>query len=48
MFVAGVETDYMAGGQLFSEYRMRDAINAQDVHLASGVRNVWDVAEAGA
>ena len=45
VFVAGVETDYMRGGQLFSEYRMRDAINAQDVHLASGVRNVWDVAE---
>lgn len=45
VFVGGVETDYMAGGQVFSEYRMRDAINAQDVHLASGVRNVWDVAE---
>ena len=45
VFVAGLETDYMPGGQLFSEYRMRDAINAQDVHLASGVRNVWDVAE---
>jgi len=45
VFVAGLETDYMAGGQVFSEYRMRDAVNAQDVHLASGVRNVWDVAE---
>ena len=45
VFVAGLETDYMAGGQLFSEYRMRDAINAQDMQLASGVRNVWDVAE---
>jgi len=45
VLVAGVETDYMPGGQLFSEYRMRDAINAQDVQLASGVRNVWDVAE---
>ena len=44
-FVAGVETDYMQGGQLFSEYRLRDAISAQDVELASGVRNVWDVSE---
>ena len=45
VFVAGLETDYMAGGQVFSEYRMRDAINAQDGQLAAGVRNVWDVAE---
>ncbi len=45
VFVAGVETDYMAGGQVFSEYRVRDAINAQDLQLAAGVRNVWDVAE---
>ena len=45
VLVAGLETDYMAGGQVFSEYRMRDAINAQDVQLASGVRNVWDLAE---
>ncbi|MBL8335484.1 MAG: hypothetical protein JNM97_01810 [Rhodoferax sp.] len=45
VFVAGLETDYMRGGQVFSEVRMRDAINAQDLHLASGVRNVWDVAE---
>ena len=45
VFVAGVETDYMVGGQVFSEYRLRDAINAQDLQLASGVRNVWDVSE---
>jgi hypothetical protein len=45
VLVAGVETDYMVGGQVFSEYRVRDAINAQDVQLASGVRNVWNVAE---
>ncbi len=45
VLVAGLETDYMAGGQFFSEYRMRDAINAQDLHLASGVRNVWDVSD---
>ena len=45
VFVAGVETDYMAGGQVFSEYRVRDAINAQDLQLAAGVRNVWDLAE---
>ena len=45
VFVGGVETDYMVGGQVFSEYRMRDAIDAQDMQLATGVRNVWDVAE---
>ena len=45
VLVAGVETDYMVGGQVFSEYRVRDAINAQDVQLASGVRNVWNVDE---
>ena len=45
VLVGGVETDYMAGGQVFSEYRMRDAINGQDMQLASGVRNTWDIAE---
>lgn len=45
VLVAGIETGYMVGGQVFSEYRVRDAVNAQDMELASGVRNVWDIAE---
>ncbi|WP_394780410.1 hypothetical protein, partial [Undibacterium sp.] len=45
VFVAGVDTSYMKGGQVFSEYRMRDAVDARDLQAASGIRNVWDIDE---
>ena len=49
VWVAGLQSDYMTGGQLFSEYRLRDALSAdaaasRDVVLASGVRNSFDIA----
>jgi hypothetical protein len=54
-FVLGVTNTYMlqglgAGGsgvegQLFSEYRLRDAQGGREAQLASGLRNTFDVAE---
>jgi hypothetical protein len=49
-FVFGVDTSYMPGGQLFTEYRLRDAIDqasaeARDLQLASGVRNGFLLSE---
>jgi hypothetical protein len=47
--VAGVESTYLPGASIFSEYRLRDAIstdyaNQRDMQLASGLRNTWNVA----
>jgi hypothetical protein len=44
-FAVGVDSGYLRDTQVFSEYRMRDAISGRDLLLASGVRNLWDVAE---
>lgn len=44
-FIFGVNSTYIQNTQLFSEYRLRDAINGRDTQLASGVRNAWDIAE---
>ncbi len=46
----GVESGYMQGGTLFSEYRLRDALSGgtaanRDMQLATGVRNTWNVRE---
>ncbi len=43
--VFGVDNTYMTGGQLFSEYRLRDAINGRDAQLANGLRNTFNVSE---
>jgi hypothetical protein len=43
--VIGLDTQYMADGQLFSEYRLRDAIGGREAVAAVGLRNVWRVAE---
>lgn len=43
--VFGVDTSYVRDTQVFSEYRMRDAISGRDVQAASGIRNNWDIAE---
>jgi large repetitive protein len=43
--VLGLDTAYMKDGQLFSEYRLRDAIAGRDAEAATGVRNLWRVSE---
>lgn len=44
-FVAGVDSSYWGDTQVFSEYRLRDALSERDLQLASGIRNSWNVAE---
>lgn len=41
----GVDTSFIKDTQLFSEYRLRDAIAGRDIQAASGIRNRWDVSE---
>jgi hypothetical protein len=41
----GVDANVLRETQLFSEYRLRDAISGRDLQLASGARHFWDVAE---
>jgi hypothetical protein len=43
--VFGVNTDYMKDGNVFSEYRVRDAISGGDAEAALGLRNLWTVSE---
>ncbi len=43
--VFGINTDYMKDGNLFSEYRVRDAISGGDAEAAFGLRNLWTLAE---
>lgn len=43
--VVGVSTDYMKDGNLFSEYRIRDAMSGGDTEAALGLRNTWRLAE---
>jgi hypothetical protein len=40
----GADTSYMPGGQLFSEYRLRDA-TSREAQWANGVRNTWTIRE---
>ncbi len=44
-FVFGVDTSYWRDTQLFSEYRLRDALSARDLQLANGMRNLWNLNE---
>lgn len=41
----GIDGSYMEGGSVFSEYRLRDASDGQASQIATGVRNVWHVAD---
>ncbi|HSX65575.1 MAG TPA: hypothetical protein VLF15_12655, partial [Pseudoxanthomonas sp.] len=41
----GVDTSFIKDTQLFSEYRLRDAIAGRDIQAASGIRNRWDLRE---
>jgi hypothetical protein len=44
-FAFGVETTYIRDTQLFSEYRLRDAVSGRDLQLASGLQHAWEVRE---
>lgn len=44
-FAFGVESTYVRDTQLFSEYRLRDAVAGRDLQLASGIQHAWDVRE---
>lgn len=44
-FALGVESRHWQDTQLFSEYRLRDAVAGRDLQLASGLRHGWDIAE---
>lgn len=39
----GVDSTYMDGGAVFSEYRLRDAADGRGAQLATGLRNAWKV-----
>ena len=43
--VFGLDYDYMEDGQLFNEYRMRDAISGREAEASIGLRNLWTLAE---
>lgn len=43
--VFGVESEYMKGGTLFSEYRMYDAMSGRQAQWANGLRNTWEVSD---
>lgn len=42
--IFGVNSSVIRDTQLFSEYRLRDAISGRDTQKASGIRNNWDFA----
>ena len=48
-FVLGVSNTYLnqggAQGELYSEYRLRDAIGGRESQLGTGLRNTFDIAE---
>jgi hypothetical protein len=41
--VFGVASEYMRGGEVYSEYRIRDAINGYEAQAALGLRNTFAV-----
>ena len=42
--VFGVDSSYLRDTQVFSEYRLRDAISGRDAQVASGIRQGFDLA----
>ena len=42
--VFGVDSSYLRDTQVFSEYRLRDAISGRDAQVASGIRQAFDLA----
>lgn len=45
MTTVGIEENYMKDGQVFSEYRLRDAQDERDSEAAFGLRNMWQLAD---
>jgi len=43
--VVGIDTEYLPDQGVFSEYRMRDAIDGRTAEAAIGLRNGWTIAE---
>ncbi len=41
----GIESAYSKDGRLFSEYRLRDAINGREAQAAMGLRQTWTLFE---
>jgi hypothetical protein len=41
--VVGIDADYIRNGQLFSEYRARDAFAGREAEAAIGLRNRWAI-----
>lgn len=41
--VLGIDSQYMEDGNIYSEYRMYDAISARQAQWANGVRNTWRI-----
>ena len=44
-FVFGIDSQYMPGGTVFSEYRLRDEFGGRDLQAASGLRNTWNLSD---
>lgn len=42
--VLGIDSEFMADGHVFSEYRGRDAVDGRAPEAAIGLRNLWPVA----
>ncbi|MEW6156818.1 MAG: SdrD B-like domain-containing protein [Verrucomicrobiota bacterium] len=43
--VVGLESEYMKDGTAFNEYRARDSFSGREAEAATGLRNLWHVAE---
>jgi len=43
--VFGIDADVRRNGQIFSEYRARDAFNGRDAEASIGLRNRWQLAK---
>ena len=44
-FVFGIDTPYMPGGTIFSEYRLSDEFGGRDMQAATGLRNTWNLTD---
>lgn len=43
--LVGIDSEYMKDGNVFSEYRIRDAVAGRDSEAAIGLRNGWNIAQ---
>lgn len=42
--LVGIDTPYMSGGQMFSEYRVHEVLDGRAAQAAVGLRNTWEIA----